>query len=72
MGSRSSHQTRKASLDEKDSGQSSGSLGHSLGVGINLAKEQQRSSVDISILLTDDDSSSRLSDTGKDLMRKDK
>ncbi|XP_044779476.1 rho GTPase-activating protein gacF isoform X5 [Drosophila simulans] len=64
LGSRSSHQTRKASLDEKDSGQSSGSLGHSLGVGINLAKEQQRSSVDISILLTDDDSSSRLSDTG--------
>ncbi|XP_070075124.1 rho GTPase-activating protein 21-A isoform X1 [Drosophila takahashii] len=65
LGSRSSHQTtRKASLDEKDSGQSSGSLGHSLGVGLNLAKEQQRSSVDISILLTDDDSSSRLSDTG--------
>ncbi|XP_037727388.1 uncharacterized protein LOC119558185 isoform X3 [Drosophila subpulchrella] len=64
LGSRSSHQTRKASLDEKDSGQSSGSLAHSLGVGLNLAKEQQRSSVDISILLTDDDSSSRLSDTG--------
>ncbi|XP_032308313.1 serine-rich adhesin for platelets isoform X2 [Drosophila ananassae] len=63
LGSRS---TRKASLDEKDSGSvdSAGSLGLSLGLNLNLAKEQQRSSVDISILLTDDDSSSRLSDTG--------
>ncbi|XP_030379307.1 rho GTPase-activating protein 21 isoform X2 [Scaptodrosophila lebanonensis] len=51
-------QSRKSSLDEKDSG-SVDSTG-------SMAKEpqQQRSSVDISILLTDDDSSSRLSDTG--------
>ncbi|KAL7745107.1 hypothetical protein ACLKA6_008167 [Drosophila palustris] len=51
-------QTRKASLDEKDSGSvdSTGSMGKH--------EQQQRSSVDISILLTDDDSSSRLSDTG--------
>lgn len=48
---------RKASLDEKDSGSCSGS---------SIAKEQQRSSVDISLTLTDDESSnSRLSDTGK-------
>lgn len=47
---------RKASLDEKDSGSGSGS---------SITKEQ-RSSVDISILLTDDESSnSRISDTGE-------
>lgn len=53
-------QARKASLDEKDSGSvdSAGSVG-------KHHEQQQRSSVDISILLTDDDSSSRLSDTGK-------
>lgn len=51
---------RKASLDEKNtlSGVGVGSSGH--------GKDQQRSSVDISILLTDDESSiSRVSDTGK-------
>lgn len=48
---------RKASLDEKDSGSCSGS---------SIVKEPQRSSVDISITLTDDESSnSRISDTGK-------
>lgn len=48
---------RKTSLDEKDSGSCSGS---------SVAKEPQRNSVDISITLTDDESSnSRLSDTGK-------
>lgn len=48
---------RKTSLDEKDSGSCSGS---------SIAKEPQRNSVDISITLTDDESSnSRLSDTGK-------
>lgn len=48
---------RKASLDEKDSGSASGS---------SIIKEPQRKSVDISITLTDDESSnSRLSDTGK-------
>lgn len=48
---------RKASLDEKDSGSCSGS---------SIAKEQQRSSIDISVTLTDDESSnSRLSDTGE-------
>ncbi|KAM7348294.1 rho GTPase activating protein at 19D isoform 2-T3 [Cochliomyia hominivorax] len=49
---------RKTSLDEKDSGSCSGS---------SITKEQprQRNSVDISITLTDDESSnSRLSDTG--------
>ncbi|XP_037807563.1 rho GTPase-activating protein 21 isoform X2 [Lucilia sericata] len=47
---------RKTSLDEKDSGSCSGS---------SIAKETQRNSVDISITLTDDESSnSRLSDTG--------
>lgn len=56
-GIRSHH--RKASLDEKDSG--SGSAG-------SISKEQ-RSSVDISILLTDDESgNSRISDNGKSLL----
>ncbi|XP_041451553.1 serine-rich adhesin for platelets isoform X3 [Drosophila obscura] len=76
LGGGSRSQTRKASLDEKDSGtsvDSAGSLALSLGLGLGLGlghghghgkEQQQRSSVDISILLTDDDSSSRLSDTG--------
>ncbi|XP_065363111.1 rho GTPase-activating protein 21 isoform X2 [Calliphora vicina] len=47
---------RKTSLDEKDSGSCSGS---------SIAKEAQRNSVDISITLTDDESSiSHVSDTG--------
>ncbi|XP_034136151.1 GTPase-activating protein pac-1 isoform X5 [Drosophila guanche] len=78
LGGVSRSQTRKASLDEKDSGtsvDSASSLALSLGLGLGLGlghgkdqqqhqQQQQRSSVDISILLTDDDSSSRLSDTG--------
>ncbi|XP_017464349.1 PREDICTED: uncharacterized protein DDB_G0271670-like, partial [Rhagoletis zephyria] len=51
---------RKASLDEKDSGSCSGS---GSGSGGSMSKEQQRSSVDISVLLTDDESSNSRSDT---------
>lgn len=53
---------RKASLDEKDSGSCSGS---GSGSGGSMSKEQQRSSVDISVLLTDDESSNSRSDTGE-------
>ncbi|XP_073833064.1 rho GTPase activating protein at 19D isoform X2 [Musca autumnalis] len=56
LGSRARSHARKSSLDEKDSGSVSGS---------SIIKDTQRNSVDISITLTDDESSnSRLSEPG--------
>ncbi|XP_075156729.1 rho GTPase activating protein at 19D isoform X2 [Haematobia irritans] len=56
LSSRARSHARKSSLDEKDSGSVSGS---------SIIKETQRNSVDISINLTDDESSnSRLSEPG--------
>ncbi|XP_058977995.1 GTPase-activating protein pac-1 isoform X3 [Musca domestica] len=56
LSSRARSHARKSSLDEKDSGSVSGS---------SIIKDTQRNSVDISITLTDDESSnSRLSEPG--------